>query len=674
MIVRDEAEVLERCWASVDAIVDTWVVCDTGSSDGTPELVEQLGAGNPGTMRHHEWVDFGHNRSLLMEAAHGAADLLLLLDADMTLEVLDPALSLDPLVDVWLVRHAGSLSYATPRLVRGDRLWRFVGATHEHLAGDGPQVQQELGAVRIVHHADGGSRADKFERDRRLLTGAVAVDPDDARSWFYLGQTLADLGDPTGAVEAYRRRVALGGWDEEVFYAQFRIGALLASDDPDRAATELLAAWELRPTRPEPLHALARLHRDQGHHRAARQFAEVGIRIAPSADVLFVHRDIVDWGLRFERSIAAYWTGDVEEALVDAEAVLAFPELPDDVRAHAEANRQHCLDRLADSRRPARPALARLEQVVRGTRLGRIEVPIEPAWPVCNPSIAADPSGGFRAVVRVVSYRHDEGRYHSVDADGRIRTRNVLVELDDALRERSTRLVDEPGPVVPPPVPGALVVGYEDCRLVRVGDRWFALATVRDRDDDHRCRMALLHLDGPTVTRSVLLDGPDPSRHEKNWMPVVLDGELHVVYSCGPTVVLRVDVECGRTTEVARHATHPLLGPWSGGSGLVALDGDLDGHEGFVAVVHDRVVPDGGSRIYRHRFVRFDEALRIAAATPWFSFEGVDVEFAAGLAPYGDDLLVTYGVNDELAAVAMVPRSSLRWAWEPVPPVSGGAS
>lgn len=666
MIVRDEAAVLERCWASVEPLIDAWVVCDTGSVDGTPELVEQLGADLPGRLLRHEWVDFGHNRSLLMGAATGAADLLLLLDADMTLAVDDAVPTLDPDVDVWLFRHAGSLSYATPRLVRGDRAWRFVGATHEYLAGEGGHVQRELAGLRITHHADGGSRSDKFERDRRLLERALADDPDDPRSWFYLGQTLAALGDGPGAVEAYRRRVALGGWGEEVYYAQYQVGALLEDDDPDRAADELLAAWELRPGRPEAVHALARLHRQRGHHRAARMFATAGLEQEPTDDVLFVHREPLDWGLRFERSIASYWTGDVEEALLDTEAVLTVAELPDEVRRHAETNRRHCLDRLADARRPARPEVPRLGQVVPGTRHGRIDVPVEPAWPLCNPTIAADPAGGFRAVVRVVSYRHDAGSYTSVDADGRIRTRNVLVRLDGELRASSTSMVDEPGPVEPPPVAGALVLGYEDCRLVVVGERWFALATVRDRDDDHRCRMALLHLDGSTVTRSVLLDGPDPGRNEKNWMPVVLDGGLHVVYSCGPTVVRRVDVETGRTAVATEHPTHPLLGPWSGGSGLVAVD-PADGG-GFVAIVHDRVVPDGGSRIYRHRFVRFDPELRVVAATRWFSFEAAEVEFAAGLAPMGDDLVVTYGVDDAAAALALVPRSSLAWAFEPVAP------
>ena len=40
MIVRDEAAIIARCLRSVRDKIDTWVICDTGSTDGTPSLVE----------------------------------------------------------------------------------------------------------------------------------------------------------------------------------------------------------------------------------------------------------------------------------------------------------------------------------------------------------------------------------------------------------------------------------------------------------------------------------------------------------------------------------------------------------------------------------------------------------------------------------------------------------
>src|SRR5436190_21012115 len=84
MIVKNEANVLARCLASCRELIDYWVICDTGSTDGTQELIRHELAGTPGELHEHEWVDFGHNRSELMKLARGKADYLLLIDADMT--------------------------------------------------------------------------------------------------------------------------------------------------------------------------------------------------------------------------------------------------------------------------------------------------------------------------------------------------------------------------------------------------------------------------------------------------------------------------------------------------------------------------------------------------------------------------------------------------------------
>jgi tetratricopeptide (TPR) repeat protein len=662
MIVRDEAAVLARCIDSVRPIIDHWVICDTGSEDGTPILVEDLLGDRPGQLHRHGWVDFGHNRTLLMAEATGVADLLLLLDADMTLEQRGHP-TLDPDVDAWLLRHEGELSYANPRLVRGDRRWRFEGATHEHLAGDGPVVQRELPDLVVHHHADGGHRADKFDRDRRLLEAAIARDPGDARAWFYLGQTLRDLGRMDEAIGAYRQRSRLGGWDEEVSYALLQVGLLLERTDPAAAAMAFHDAHEVRPGRPEPLHGLARLHRNAGRHHSARRFAEAGLALPPCEDLLFVHRDLERWGLRFERSVAAYWTGDVEDALVDTEAVLAEPDLPPDIAEHARRNRRHCLDRLADHTRPIRPTLARLGELVPGVRQARIEVPVEPTWPLCNPSIASDPAGGFRVAVRLVSYLLDsQGRYRSVDGAETIRTINLGLHLDDHLRPGPVHVLDDPVEQDPGRHTSE-VQGHEDLRLIHHAGQWWGFATVRDRSADQRCQIALVEVEDAALRRSRVLDGPEPERHQKNWMPVAYGDRLGAVYACGPeTVVLAVDPERATTEVVARHPTHPLLASWRGGSPLVPRR-DAPGH---LAVVHD-VVWVNEQRIYRHRLVAFDSSLRPTHATHWWTFEGADIEFAAGLAWRDDDLVISYGVHDREAALAVIPAEALLSQLAPVP-------
>ncbi len=70
MIVRNEESIIERCLRSVMGLIDSWVICDTGSSDRTREVVASTLAGVPGRLHDTTWIDFGHNRTELLGFAH----------------------------------------------------------------------------------------------------------------------------------------------------------------------------------------------------------------------------------------------------------------------------------------------------------------------------------------------------------------------------------------------------------------------------------------------------------------------------------------------------------------------------------------------------------------------------------------------------------------------------
>jgi tetratricopeptide (TPR) repeat protein len=356
MIVRDEAAVIERCLDSVRDVIDTWVICDTGSADATQEIIRRTLERIPGTLHGRPWQDFGHNRSELMRLAHGAADYLLLLDADMTVTRTAPIP--DRLTaDSYLLRHAGEPEYWLKGLVRGDRHWSYVGSTHEYLTVDGPDREERLDALVIDHHADGGARADKFERDLRLLEGDLRTDGTNARAIFYLAQTYRDLGRLEQAAELYERRASMGGWPEEVFYSLHQAGVLYSQlgDWPQGMAT-LIRAFEYRPARLEPLYELASRLRQREEYETAHVFASRGIGRPQPHDILFVHPWVYRWGLIFEYSITAYWTGHTHEALKACNHLLGLADLPAQYRKQTIANRQFCLQRIDQARAESKRA------------------------------------------------------------------------------------------------------------------------------------------------------------------------------------------------------------------------------------------------------------------------------------------------------------------------------
>jgi predicted GH43/DUF377 family glycosyl hydrolase len=142
-------------------------------------------------------------------------------------------------------------------------------------------------------------------------------------------------------------------------------------------------------------------------------------------------------------------------------------------------------------------------------------------------------------------------------------------------------------------------------------------------------------------------------------MPFVLDDALHLVYTCGPTVVMRCDPGTGALAVIAESDAPGEASAFRGGSQGVAVD------DGFLFAVHE-VQRAPRSLLYLHRFVLLDGSLRLAAVSPRFTFTGDHVEFCAGMARRGEELVLSFGVSDAAAGLAVVPLGAAVALLEPV--------
>ncbi len=347
MIVKDEAAIIERCLAAAAPWIDAYAIHDTGSADGTADIVRSFFErhGVPGRVTHGRFDDFAQARNDSLAAARDTAaahdiDYLLLCDADMELVVEDPAFRDSLAAEVYLLgQRAEGLHYANVRLLRAEVPTRYVGVTHEYL-DVGSAVRQGLDGVWFHDHANGSSRQGKFERDLALLEGGLATEPDNARYAFYRAQTLRDLGRHRQAVSAYQHRVDLGGWEEEVWYSLFQVAMLrerLADGDSEVCAA-YLTAFEYRPQRAETLVELARYLRESGRHQLAHVFATRAVQLPPTDDILFVIPACYGWRACDELSISSYWVGSYAESAALAQSLLKDPELPPEERARVEQN------------------------------------------------------------------------------------------------------------------------------------------------------------------------------------------------------------------------------------------------------------------------------------------------------------------------------------------------
>ena len=265
-----------------------------------------------------------------------------------------------------------------------------------------------------------------------------------------------------------------------------------------------------------------------------------------------------------------------------------------------------------------------------------------------NPSIAVH-NGKLEVIVRTVNYSIDpNGRYVIPAEDGEtIKTVNFLAELSSTGSLENIREIIDPKTYLT-----TLVLGYEDFRLASVNGERFASATVRDRREDMLCQIAVCIIaDDGIVTRSdVQLRSPIyGNRHEKNWMPRGGD-TLTFLYD----VVTWVDYNPKTGgTKLRPYFSSPFAPELTNARGG-AIDGNL-------AIIHEVDHVDG-KRVYRHRFVLYNEKDEIEAISPLFSFQHVGIEFCAGLARHDSKVWLTYGVHDAEAFVASVDETELL-AW-----------
>ena len=353
MIVRNEAQVIERCLLSVLPVIDYWVICDTGSTDDTPAIVANTLASVPGELHDHKWVNFGVNRTMAMKIAEKKADYVLLIDADMVLNIhrdFKPALN----ANAYLLRYTGALDYWQTMLVNSKYNWEYVGPTHEYIRSPLSSRAEKLDAISLTHFADGGERAEKFTRDIALLQTALAREPNNARYLFYLAQSYANLGDFAGAINFYQKRVEAGGWDEERWYAMYQLAVMFEKSgaSADVVADAYLRAYEYRPTRAEPLYHLAKTMRVKKRYSLALLYIERALKIPYPLDILFIEKSVYDYQALFEYAICAHYAGYTEDAIRANDMVIGNPLTSANIARQAMANKRFSLKKLI-SERPA---------------------------------------------------------------------------------------------------------------------------------------------------------------------------------------------------------------------------------------------------------------------------------------------------------------------------------
>ncbi len=665
LMVKNESRIIERCLEAALPHVDATAVLDTGSADDTIAIVQRVlsASGKPGRVAQHPFDDFGRSRTRSFKEAQALCAQMgwdpehtyaLAVDADMVL-VPSPEFRQYPFTHngYHVMQANSSLKYYNTRLMKCAHGWTCVGATHEYWAG-GPVEKIPYEVLHIDDRNDGGCKADKFERDVRLLTAEIEAEPNNVRAHFYLGQSLKDLGRPDEAIRYFKRRIQLGGWHEEVWHAHYQIGKCYEQKgDVMQMERWMNKAFDVYPRRAEPLYHLCRYFREHSHHYKAYHYYLKGRNIPyPHDDLLFVENHVYNGLFEYENTIlACYITNkSKQDATVDLVTYLN-KGTPHHV-GNVWDNLHYYVETLDSA-----TYRASYVPLFFPTYGGDFQV----SSCALLPFSASQAARRYLLNTRYVNYTIDSGGAYHMEG-GIVRTKNGRVFLDKDFRPT--------GPVEMMHEEYARhasnIEGLEDVRVFRSDARGPIrfTASTKNATPDGRIVIAQGLYDPVLLTMKDVrvVEPPRDPACQKNWLFLPEDalespaakGQTNMIFGWHPLEIGAISPD----NHLHIHTTFTTPGFFSrlrGSAAPVHYDGKL------WAVAH--YVRYTTPRVYYHCVVQFSATTaRPEQVSAPFCFRKRAIEYCLGF-HVGDDGTATFVLseNDSSPGIMQLPLSNLRW-------------
>ncbi len=334
MIVKNESKIIERMLNSIYPFVDSFCICDTGSTDNTVELIHKFAQEKEITnyiVYTEPFRDFEYSRT---HALHKCLELptlptyILLIDADMVLQFgnklemnnLKKGLcEQNPPPDVYFINQGNdAFYYKNARMLRSALLLeekkpKYTGVTHEYLDIPGNRIYVDIlkEILFILDIGDGGSKNNKFTRDIKLLKNGLLFEPNNTRYVYYLANSYKDIGDWENARKMYEKCTQMNGWVEEKWQCYYQLGkGHMSKGNHAEAVHNWLLAYQLLPNRLENIYELIKYYRETSKNVLAHTFYNIAINtesIKKPPVFLFLENDVYDYKIYYEFSVFGYY-------------------------------------------------------------------------------------------------------------------------------------------------------------------------------------------------------------------------------------------------------------------------------------------------------------------------------------------------------------------------------
>lgn len=349
-IVKNESHCILKMLESAAQISDAIVIADTGSTDGTQDIIRKFGEerGIPTFVFDRPFDDFEKSRNFGMQKARDVVQELgwnpnecwtWWCDADETIIVNDKFTKNQFVNDLYMINtYIGQMKYTRNTFARVSKPFRFYGPVHEFIICEEKNITSGLAEnvhvdVKMIGNSWQGNIPAKYKSHAFVLEKYIDENRQDPRWIFYTAQSYHDSASiPDNkeeneerlrrALKYYRERTTrTDGYAEEIYYSQYRVGTIMRSIEEPWNLThqECLKAYALDPMRGESIKTIIDYYLQVGEWHMAylyTKFAKVnfhGKNPYPTR-LLFVDEALYTWKFLEAHAAACFYTGRQQEA------------------------------------------------------------------------------------------------------------------------------------------------------------------------------------------------------------------------------------------------------------------------------------------------------------------------------------------------------------------------
>lgn len=269
MIVKDEERYIERCFRSVQGIVNEIIVVDTGSTDATIEIAKKYDA----KVFDFVWNDdFSAARNFSLEKATG--EYILVLDAD---EYIDPNSNIQESLELGkdyyinrIKNYSSELNvryHEAVRLFKNNRGLKYFGKIHEHLNIQEQDYNFTYSSVLIHHVGYMGEvvkAKNKIDRNLKLLLDETKKNPT-GYNFFNLAKQYKQMKEINKALDYFKKSYNLSKTNIYLKELLYHMGDCLRMLKRYDDAIHLLRdAIDVFPTYTDLHYMLAKVYEENG--------------------------------------------------------------------------------------------------------------------------------------------------------------------------------------------------------------------------------------------------------------------------------------------------------------------------------------------------------------------------------------------------------------------------